>query len=109
MSKKAKKLYLELSHKVADLEDGPLCAEPQFRDWFYSEGFIPQKGLSNAAYLHSVKVSEMSAKRICALCPLKQQCAEYAILANEEFGIWGGTTPEERRAISGARSTMLER
>ncbi|MGY1615612.1 WhiB family transcriptional regulator [Geodermatophilus sp. SYSU D00691] len=39
------------------------------------------------------------AKAACRLCPLRGPCAEYAIAADERFGVWGATLPEERRAI----------
>lgn len=32
-------------------------------------------------------------------CPLLAQCLEFALINNERFGVWGGTTPEERRTI----------
>jgi WhiB family redox-sensing transcriptional regulator len=32
-------------------------------------------------------------------CPLLSQCLEFALVNNERFGVWGGTTPEERRGI----------
>lgn len=32
-------------------------------------------------------------------CPLLQQCLEFALINNEKYGVWGGTTPEERKAI----------
>src|SRR3712207_5856230 len=35
----------------------------------------------------------------CRRCPLQQSCAEYAIAADERFGIWGGLGPDERRKI----------
>lgn len=34
-------------------------------------------------------------KLLCAACPVRQRCLDYA-LEYEEFGIWGGATPEER-------------
>lgn len=37
------------------------------------------------------------ARRICDTCPVMQTCLEYAVAANEPFGVWGGLTPEERR------------
>lgn len=40
------------------------------------------------------------AKRICRGCTVQQLCLEYA-LQTEEYGIWGGATPEERRALLG--------
>jgi hypothetical protein len=99
MSKKVAKLYLKLSHALADLEDPPMCSEPVYRDWFFPEGFIPQKGISSASYLAQQKVVELSAVRICSSCPVKLLCAEYAIAAKESFGVWGGTTPATRSAI----------
>lgn len=35
------------------------------------------------------------AKEMCLDCPIRQQCANWA-LAHEEFGIWGGMTASER-------------
>jgi WhiB family redox-sensing transcriptional regulator len=36
---------------------------------------------------------------ICATCPVRTECAEYAIATNEQFGLWGGLPPHERNAI----------
>ena len=99
MSKKAQKLYLELSNAVAELDDPPMCSLPVYRDWFFPEGFIPQKGISSAAYLAQQKAMEMAAVRICLSCPVKALCAEYAVVAQEMHGCWGATTPASRKAI----------
>lgn len=34
------------------------------------------------------------AKAVCATCPVTQPCAQAAV--GEPYGIWAGTTPEER-------------
>lgn len=39
---------------------------------------------------------EAEAKRLCALCPVKAECLEYANDNDEREGIWGGLTPQER-------------
>jgi WhiB family redox-sensing transcriptional regulator len=39
------------------------------------------------------------AKRICASCPVVQQCLEFAIVNEEREGVWGNTTPEQRSRI----------
>jgi WhiB family redox-sensing transcriptional regulator len=44
-----------------------------------------------------------AAKAICARCPVLAQCRDWAVLAGEPAGIWGGTTPEERRLLRQAR------
>ena len=41
----------------------------------------------------------VKAKRICAVCPVKAECLEFAITNNEQFGVWGGLTPREYRKI----------
>jgi WhiB family redox-sensing transcriptional regulator len=39
------------------------------------------------------------AKAICALCPVREPCLEYAVTAREKDGIWGGLTARERRRL----------
>jgi len=39
----------------------------------------------------------LEAIAICQLCPVKSDCFEYAI-KHEDYGVWGATTEEERRA-----------
>ena len=45
-----------------------------------------------------------SAIGACQRCPLQGPCADYAVLADERFGVWGATTPEDRRSARRARS-----
>lgn len=40
------------------------------------------------------------AKLICAGCPVRECCLAYA-MDSEEYGVWGGLTPEERDATRG--------
>ncbi|MBC9820515.1 WhiB family transcriptional regulator [Terrabacter sp. MAHUQ-38] len=42
----------------------------------------------------------MPAKLLCASCPVRARCLDHA-LEFEEFGVWGGTTPEERDVMRG--------
>ena len=51
------------------------------------------------------------AREICARCPVANECAEYAIVNNEKFGVWGGTSEAERRkerARRRAAGTIVE-
>ena len=41
----------------------------------------------------------------CQRCPASAQCLAYALAADERYGIWGGTTPEQRRARRWAADT----
>ena len=50
------------------------------------------------------------ARAICGSCPLIEKCLDYATFA-EEFGVWGGTTTGERKALRGGKPlfTLEER
>jgi hypothetical protein len=59
-------------------------------------GFFSDHGGSNA-----------SAKRVCARCVVRDECLGYALRHEIEFGVWGGTSPRERKQLlrPGSRST----
>lgn len=38
-------------------------------------------------------------QQICGECPVRNLCLEYAIEQQEEFGIFGGLTPGERKRL----------
>ena len=38
------------------------------------------------------------ARRICARCPVRLDCAAWAVATGQRDGIWGGLDVEERRA-----------
>ncbi|MCO6011469.1 WhiB family transcriptional regulator [Actinoallomurus purpureus] len=42
---------------------------------------------------------EADARQLCAGCPLTDACLERALERNERHGIWGGTTPGQRRRM----------
>jgi WhiB family transcriptional regulator, redox-sensing transcriptional regulator len=42
---------------------------------------------------------ETSAKGICAQCPVRRECLNYAISIREQHGIWGGLNEIERRHV----------
>jgi WhiB family transcriptional regulator, redox-sensing transcriptional regulator len=42
---------------------------------------------------------ERGAKSICAGCPVRVECLEYAIRTREPHGIWGGLNELERRLL----------
>lgn len=54
---------------------------------FFPDGKSGRFRISNTA----------DAKRICNSCPVRTECLEYAIAEDLDHGIWGGTTPQDRR------------
>ena len=43
--------------------------------------------------------AQNQAKRICAGCPVKTECLAEALDNQIEWGVWGGMTERERRAL----------
>ena len=39
------------------------------------------------------------AKEVCEECPVLNECLSYAVGTNQTEGVWGGTTPSERRRL----------
>jgi WhiB family redox-sensing transcriptional regulator len=39
---------------------------------------------------------EERARKICAACPVRQECAGMALTTKEEYGIWGGLSEGDR-------------
>ena len=39
------------------------------------------------------------AKAVCRICPVEAACLEYALVTNQDTGVWGGTSEEERKKL----------
>jgi WhiB family redox-sensing transcriptional regulator len=46
---------------------------------------------------------EAQAKNICARCPVREECLEYALRNREPHGIWGGLNESERKSLIRSR------
>ena len=40
-----------------------------------------------------------TANAVCATCPVQAACLEHALATVEGWGVWGGATEDERRAM----------
>jgi WhiB family redox-sensing transcriptional regulator len=40
-----------------------------------------------------------AAKAVCSQCLAQRECLDFAISTNQDSGIWGGLSEDERRAI----------
>jgi WhiB family transcriptional regulator, redox-sensing transcriptional regulator len=74
---------------AVDWRDQALCSDETVR----TSLFFPVGVTGSAA----VQIED--AKEVCVTCPARQACLEYAITTNQEYGIWGGTSEEERRVL----------
>jgi WhiB family redox-sensing transcriptional regulator len=41
------------------------------------------------------------AKRTCLACPVRAACLDWAMRHDQDYGVWGGTTAQERRVLRG--------
>ena len=55
------------------------------------------RGTDTDIFYPATPAEEAEALSICATCPVRAQCLDYAIRNRETYGIWGGATPEQRR------------
>jgi WhiB family transcriptional regulator, redox-sensing transcriptional regulator len=67
-----------------------LCRGPQ-RALFFPPSHFERKEEKDSRESH--------AKELCAGCPVKGSCLEFAMNIREPHGIWGGTTETERRTM----------
>src|SRR4051794_10285470 len=77
--------WLDLQAGLEEVGSVP-CRESHTAAWW------PDKRDLNSPTTHGAIAA-------CRRCPLQAPCAAYAIAADERFGVWGGTTPDDRRAV----------
>ncbi len=69
-----------------------------------TELFFPAGELDDQA----VEQAE-EAKAVCATCPVRTACLEFAIATKQPYGIWGGANASERRSIRRRRQAERRR
>jgi WhiB family redox-sensing transcriptional regulator len=57
------------------------------------------KDIPPSTFFPSDGVGVEIARRICADCPAKAPCLEYALFHRIDHGVWGGASERERRRI----------
>jgi WhiB family redox-sensing transcriptional regulator len=48
---------------------------------------------------YTSRITVLEAKAVCQSCPLTTACLEYAMSDRSLDGIWGGTTPQDRKNL----------
>lgn len=79
--------------------ENPLCSQIGLETFFEDSEKINNKGTAREDYKAALKV--------CSSCAHVSECAEWAI-KHELFGIWGGTTPIQRKAIRRQRNIIID-
>lgn len=63
------------------------------------------RALEPGEFFPSDGVGVDKARLICATCPVKAECLEYALRNRIDHGVWGGASERERRRILKRRRT----
>ena len=77
-----------LSAPRLDWRSDALCAKDENTSLFFPVG------VTGAA-----EIQIRQAKSACQDCPVLKDCLSFAITTNQEYGVWGGTSEEERRVL----------
>ncbi len=54
---------------------------------------------TEAFYSDTERFLRRLTEQYCKKCPVMNQCLEYALASEDQFGVWGGTTPRQRREM----------
>jgi WhiB family transcriptional regulator, redox-sensing transcriptional regulator len=57
------------------------------------------RGRAPHDFFPSDGVGVEQARKVCADCPVKEPCLEYALTYRIDHGVWGGASERERRRI----------
>ena len=61
------------------------------------------RGHTPEEFFPSDGVGVDEARKVCAECPVRAECLEYALTYRIDHGVWGGASERERRRILRAR------
>ncbi len=95
----------ELHLLVPDLTDA--ACSGMDGDMFYDDMTVHESVTEYGYYTSTAPKQHAMLRRVCANCPVKIECAEFAI-KHERFGFWGGLTAMERHSIRTMNNILLE-
>jgi WhiB family transcriptional regulator, redox-sensing transcriptional regulator len=88
--KTAEQIYMQLANAIQDADEIPPCQTTDPEIWFSDD----QEGSGTHYKL---------ARQLCSECPVQDLCLEFALVSEEQFGVWGGLSPRERRMMRVAK------
>jgi WhiB family redox-sensing transcriptional regulator len=84
-SKNQWRLWTEFQTAIDSSPEVPPCTN--FPDLFYGD--------NGKAALADIR----QAKKLCSTCAIQLDCAKYAVEAGEDYGVWGGLSPLDRKKL----------
>jgi WhiB family redox-sensing transcriptional regulator len=57
------------------------------------------RDLDTAIFFPETDDDVAAAKAVCATCPVRESCLEFALVTRQDDGVWGGLDENERRRV----------
>ena len=57
------------------------------------------RDLDTAIFFPETEEAVAAAKAVCAACPVREACLEFALITRQDDGVWGGLEENERRRV----------
>ena len=67
------------------------------------------RDLDKAIFFPDSEEETGAAKAVCATCPVRDACLEFALVTRQDDGVWGGLTETERRRLRRRRQEAARR
>ena len=67
------------------------------------------RDLDTAIFFPDTDEEVAAALAVCATCPVREACLEFALVTRQDDGVWGGLTETERRRLRRRRQEAARR
>jgi WhiB family redox-sensing transcriptional regulator len=57
------------------------------------------RNLDTSLFFPESESGAEEAKKVCAICPVREACLQFALNTRQHDGVWGGLTESERRRV----------
>lgn len=57
------------------------------------------RGMDASIFFPDSEEDAGPARAICAACPVREECLDFALTSRQDEGVWGGLTETERRRL----------
>jgi WhiB family redox-sensing transcriptional regulator len=57
------------------------------------------RDLDTAIFFPETDEATAAAKAVCATCPVREACLQFALVTRQDDGVWGGLDENERRRL----------
>jgi WhiB family redox-sensing transcriptional regulator len=57
------------------------------------------RDLDTAVFFPETAEEVAAAKAVCATCPVREACLDFALITRQDDGVWGGLDENERRRV----------